>query len=288
MHKIKVSEKFFSFQGEGRFVGVPSVFLRTFGCNFRCKQFGLPEPVTGKYNPEVEAIVKNIDQFKIFDELPLVSTGCDTYASIYPEFQHLSPYRTVDELRSEFSKLLGTDGRWTRPNGNDIHLVITGGDPLLGWQRAYPALLEQESRYGLRNVTFETNGTQSVSDELAAFAVRYQNQIQFTFSVSPKLSASGESWSDAICPQVVSTYENYGFAYLKFVVDRPVHFDEADRAVAEYREQGFRGPVYVMPVGGVVSVYEGNKFSIAEEALRRGYYYSPRLHIDLFGNQWGT
>ena len=288
MHKIKVSEKFFSCQGEGRFVGVPSIFLRTFGCNFRCKQFGLPEPVTSKYNPEVEQIIKIVDQFKNYEDLPLVSSGCDTYSSIYPEFQHLSPYYTVEELRSEFNKLLGGDGLWTKPNGNDIHLVITGGEPLLGWQRAYPELLEQESRYGLRNVTFETNGTQAVSAELADFANRYGDKIQFTFSVSPKLSASGESWSDAICPQVVSTYENYGFAYLKFVVDRPVHFDEADRAVAEYREHGFRGPAYVMPVGGVVSVYDGNRFNIAEEALRRGYYYSPRLHIDLFGNQWGT
>jgi len=34
--KLKVSEIFYSAQGEGRFVGVPSVFLRTFGCNFTC------------------------------------------------------------------------------------------------------------------------------------------------------------------------------------------------------------------------------------------------------------
>lgn len=269
-------------------MGVPSIFLRTFGCNFRCKQFGLTEPVTGKYNPEVEAIVKNIDQFRILDELPLVSTGCDTYASIYPEFQHLSPYYTVEELRTEFGKLLGSGGSWIRPNGNDIHLVITGGEPLLGWQKAYPALLEQESRYGLANVTFETNGTQGIGAELAEFADQYRNKIQFTFSVSPKLSASGESWSDAIRPHIVSRYEKYGFTYLKFVVERPEHFDEADQAVSEYREQGFQGPVYVMPVGGVVSVYDGNRFNIAEAALERGYYYSPRLHIDLFGNQWGT
>lgn len=272
-------------------MGVPSIFLRTFGCNFRCKQFGLTEPVTGKYNPEVEAIVKNIDQFRILDELPLVSTGCDTYASIYPEFQHLSPYYTVEELRTEFGKLLGSSGSWIRPNGNDIHLVITGGEPLLGWQRVYPDLLEQESRWGLRNVTFETNGTQEVNAELGKFIDAYArgyNQIEFTFSVSPKLSASGESWSDAIRPHIVSRYEEYGFTYLKFVVERPEHFDEADQAVSEYREQGFQGPVYVMPVGGVVSVYDGNRFNIAEAALERGYYYSPRLHIDLFGNQWGT
>ena len=38
--KLRYSEAFYSIQGEGRFVGVPSVFLRTFGCNFECAGFG--------------------------------------------------------------------------------------------------------------------------------------------------------------------------------------------------------------------------------------------------------
>jgi len=287
MKTINYTEIFKSVQGEGRFVGVPSIFLRTFGCNFRCKEFGCSEKIKGSHNPEVAQIIKNINQYETIDDLPLVKSGCDSYVSVYPEFKRFSKKSTIKEIRESFAKLL-PQGHWTYPNGNDVHLVITGGEPLLGWQRVYPVLLEQESRYGLRNVTFETNGTQAVNADLADFADRYRDEIQFTFSVSPKLSASGESWADAIKPEVVSRYEYYGFTYLKFVVDCPAHFAEADRAVAEYREQGFMGPVYVMPVGGVVSVYDGNRFNIAEEALRRGYYYSPRLHIDLFGNQWGT
>jgi len=39
--KLRYSEAFYSVQGEGKFVGVPSLFLRTFGCNFRCMNFGL-------------------------------------------------------------------------------------------------------------------------------------------------------------------------------------------------------------------------------------------------------
>jgi 7-carboxy-7-deazaguanine synthase len=267
---------------------VPSIFLRTFGCNFRCKQFGLKDAVTGPYNPEVEQVIKILNQFEKYEDLPLVNSGCDTYSSIYPEFKHLSPYYTMDELREEFVKLL-PHNQWIQPNGNDVHLVITGGEPLLGWQRVYPTLLEQESKYGLRNVTFETNGTQPITAELATFADQQSRDgIQFTFSVSPKLSASGEKWDDAIKPQVVSDYEKYGFTYLKFVVDSPEHFDEADRAVAEYRAAGFMGPVYVMPVGGVVAVYDKNEFHVATEALKRGYYFSPRLQITLWGNQWGT
>lgn len=285
MNAINYTEIFVSHQGEARFVGVPSIFLRTFGCNFRCKQFGCSEKIEDTHNPEVIQIIEDIDQYKTIDDLPLVKTGCDSYVSVYPEFRRFSKKSTVEELREHFAQLL-PDSKWIHANGNDVHLVITGGEPLLGWQRVYPALLSNESEYGLKNVTFETNGTQQLNEDLCRFIDSVRERIHFTFSVSPKLSASGEKWADAIRPEVVIKYEQYGFTYLKFVVERPEHFDEADRAVAEYRNAGFAGPVYVMPVGGVVSVYEGNKFNIAEAALQRGYYYSPRLHIDLYGNAW--
>jgi 7-carboxy-7-deazaguanine synthase len=98
---------------------------------------------------------------------------------------------------------------------------------------------------------------------------------------------SGEAWEDAIKPDVVVNYQQYGLTYLKFVVNNPVDFDEVDQAVAEYRAAGFMGPVYVMPVGGTVEGYTGNLHFVADEALKRGYYYSPRLHVDLWGNGWG-
>jgi 7-carboxy-7-deazaguanine synthase len=138
---------------------------------------------------------------------------------------------------------------------------------------------------GLRHITFETNGTQELSAEFKQYLLNWFGEI--TFSVSPKLSVSGETWDDAIKPSIVWDYETYGITYLKFVVEKIEDFDELDRAVQQYRLQGFAGPVFVMPVGGVVSVYDGNRINVADEALRRGYWYSPRLHVDLWGNGWG-
>ena len=57
MAKIKVSELFYSIQGEGRYQGVPSVFLRTFGCNFKCAGFGLPK---GQLTKEVDGVAEQV------------------------------------------------------------------------------------------------------------------------------------------------------------------------------------------------------------------------------------
>lgn len=286
MTKLKVSEIFYSAQGEGRFVGVPSVFLRTFGCNFTCAGFGMP---AGEKSIERDFVVP--ENYQRFEDLPLVHTGCDSYPSWDPRFKHLSPVLSVDQV-AEAALALTPNHHWQQENGNDVHLVITGGEPLLGWQRAYPDLLDQPNMRDLRNLTFETNGTQSLHNDFANYLTGWALSTdtwdrEITFSVSPKLSASGEVWQEAIQPDVILEYQDIGHTYLKFVVDSIEHFNEVDRAVAEYRKAGFEGAVYVMPVGGVVSVYDGNRFNVAEEALRRGYCYSPRLHIDIWQNGWG-
>jgi len=284
--KLKVSEIFYSAQGEGRFVGVPSVFLRTFGCNFTCSGFGMPR---GECSTERDAV--DVKLYKKYEDLPLVNTGCDSYASWDPRFKSLSPTQETSKVIDRMLALT-PNGRWAQDNGNDVHLVITGGEPLLGWQRVYPELLEAIEMRDLKNITFETNGTQELHPDFVEYLQNWIGipsitQREITFSVSAKLSPSGEAWEDAIKPEIVASYQQVGRTYLKFVVEKPEDFDEVEDAVAEYRSEGFEGVVYIMPVGGVVSVYDGNKFNVADEAMRRGYYYSPRLHVDLWGNSWG-
>lgn len=282
MTKIKVSEMFYSLQGEGRFVGVPSVFLRTFGCNFTCSGFGMQQ---GEKSMERHFVIA--EKYSKFEDLPLVSTGCDSYASWDPRFKNLSPVLEIDAVVDGLMSLT-PNNHWVQSNGNDVHLVITGGEPLLGWQRAYPDLLDHERMQDLKNITFETNGTQALHSEFKEYLSLWgQNGREVTFSVSPKINASGEPWEEAVRPEVVAEYQEVGHTYLKFVVSTFGHFGEVDRATEEYRRAGFTGDVYFMPVGGVVDVYDENKFSVADEALKRGYRYSPRLHVDLWGNGWG-
>ena len=145
----------------------------------------------------------------------------------------------------------------------------------------------------LKEITFETNGTQKLSVDFSEYLFQEWTRFgrdydQLTFSVSPKLSVSGEKWEDAIKPEIVKEYQNIGYTYLKFVVASRYDVAEAEQAVNEYRKEGFSGPVYLMPVGGVESVYELNARSVAVMAMERGWRYSDRLQVPLFKNEWGT
>jgi 7-carboxy-7-deazaguanine synthase len=280
MSHLKISELFYSIQGEGRYMGVPSIFLRTYGCNFTCGGFGMPK---GQLSVERDNI--DAESFTEYKSLPLVSTGCDSYASWDPRFKHLSPVLTTDSLADSMCDLL-PHKRWM-----DEHLVITGGEPLLGWQRAYPDLLSHDKMKMLKELTFETNGTQMLSTEFYQYLSdwkRMREKNALTFSVSPKLSISGEKWEEAICPDVIRQYQDVGFVYLKFVIATEEDAIEADKAVKEFRAGGFRGPVYLMPCGGVESIYNMNARRVADEACKRGWRYSDRLQVPLFKNEWGT
>jgi organic radical activating enzyme len=83
------------------------------------------------------------------------------------------------------------------------------------------------------------------------------------------------------------SYADIGHTYLKFVVETDEHIDEAIRATDAYRRAGFTGVIYLMPQGGVVEPYDKNKLRIADICCAQGWNYSPRLHVDLWGNGWG-
>jgi hypothetical protein len=284
--KIKIAELFYSIQGEGRYMGVPSVFLRTFGCNFKCAGFGMPK---GEASQEASNIVMDFIKsgdtlYKNYNELPLVSTGCDSYASWHPAFRNLSPLMEIDGIVERIMEML-PHKEW-----RDEHLVITGGEPLLGWQKQYPDLLSHPKMDLLKELTFETNGTMRLTSTFKDYLQEW-NGIgrELTFSVSPKLSGSGEPRTDAIRPEVIASYDEIGYTYLKFVVATEEDVAEALEVIKLYEDGGYLNPiVYLMPVGGVESVYTLNNRRVAELAMKYGLRYSDRLQVPLFKNEWGT
>jgi 7-carboxy-7-deazaguanine synthase len=285
MSKLKISELFYSIQGEGKFMGVPSIFLRTFGCNFTCDGFGMLPGEKSQERIKIAAL-DSFGPYTNYKELPLVSTGCDSYASWDPAFKHLSPVIDTKDIVKSICEML-PHKEW-----REEHLVITGGEPLLGWQRAYPDLLNHPSMQGLKEITFETNGTQLLTSDfkqyLEDWGIEKRGYNAITFSVSAKLGVSGESREDAILPDVVCEYEKVGYTYLKFVIASEEDAAEALEVIGIYRAAGFKGPAYLMPIGGVEKVYGMNNRNVAAFAIKHGLRYSDRLQVPLFKNEWGT
>ena len=121
---------------------------------------------------------------KEFNDLPIIHTGCDTYASIYPEFKNYNMLKGVDEVVEHLCSLT-PNGKWVQDNGQDIHLIMTGGEPLLAWQRLYVELFEHPRMKDLKNVTFETNTTQLLHKDFKQY-LQDQDRFEVTWSCSPK------------------------------------------------------------------------------------------------------
>lgn len=145
-------------------------------------------------------------------------------------------------------------------------------------------------------LTWETNGTQELTDEFCDYFLQYP--AEKFFSVSPKLfSVSGERAEKAIKPETVEFYQRY-FAsdgQLKFVINGSQEaWDELEETVTKFRDAGVTWPVWIMPVGATLEAQEGlvNNYipagQIATEAFKRGYNVSARVHTYLWGNVMGT
>ena len=309
-HKLRYSEMFYSLQGEGRYVGVPSLFLRLFGCNFECTGFGQDRD-RSKWVPEKD-MPHNQDypDVKSIEDLPVPGIGCDSSFSWGKKWGHLASYDDIDTIIKKMdmvdwygkknSEWITGDISPALLQDDGVHLVITGGEPLLkGFQPGVFELMthpELKTRY----VTIETNGTQIFSpydycknndfmfpDHHRKFGTNKNEGI--TWSVSPKLYNSGEAWSDAIRPEALASYNAwpYSYLYLKFVIRDEEDIKEVQQAVKEYDHARVNiDAVYLMPEGALDHQIEEKK--IAELALKYGYKYSPRLHLNLFGNEWGT
>lgn len=282
MSKIKVAELFYSLQGEGQYIGTPSIFLRAFGCNFQCAGFSMPR---GQKSEERLAV--DPSKYEKYEDLPLVHTGCDSYASWDVRFKHLSPMMSVEQIADKIQELL-PGGKFS----NDKHLILTGGEPLLGWQRSYVELFEEFKKrdMNLTHITFETNGTQPLKQELKDY-IEHNYDLNVTYSVSSKLPSSGEAWEDAIKPEIIKEY--FGFSdlvYFKWVVSSEDDYADVVRAVEEYGKvcDMSRIPVYLMPAGGTTLHYDNNERWVADLAMKNGWRYTPRLQVQLWKNAWGT
>lgn len=293
---LRISEIFYSIQGEGSRAGHPSVFVRVFGCNFRCPGFGMPKGQVSTEPDEIaNEVLANPDKYPTYESLPLARTGCDSYPSWHPKLKDYSPEMTAEEIIKKIDSVIPKN-----VDKNRIDIVFTGGEPLLKCnQREIVDLLNKNREYfkNFDSFTFETNGTQEVLDEVkGVFSIDISRPL--IISISPKLSCSGVPSSKAIKPDVISDIFDsvwgggISHTYLKFVVNP--EFIEDQLTEIEYVLQSIHPthnvdiPVYLMPEGGTEERYNDNMKKVADVAMKKGYRFCPRLHVTLFGNSWAS
>ena len=141
------------------------------------------------------------------------------------------------------------------------------------------------------NVTFETNGSKFCEDNMIEYFNSEGKMVHVTWSTSPKLSISAEKLEDTLKPECLVSMNKVENSYLynKFVVRDMEDFSEVDMFVEAYIKEGvFVDAVYCMPEGATFEQQALTEKDVAEACMQTGYKFSPRLHINLFGNAWGT
>ena len=281
-------------QGEGHYTGVPTVWLRVWGCNFECGGFGEANPTDpSTWNLDYQTI--DISSIKRMEDLPVWNTGCDSSYSWSKKFAHLAHKGSAESICDKLEEFLKSEsnpeGRFLHPKSKQwTHMAFTGGEPMMSQNALVDVMLEFARRGNMpKYVTVETNGTQLGRTKFTEYLSDTFDGIEWFWSVSPKLYLSGEKWDDAIKPQVVSQYNQLSNkGQLKYVCDGSERaWTEIERATELYREAGIDWPVWIMPVGATVDGQNKVAARVTEEAVQRGYNVSARVHAYIFANVIG-
>lgn len=286
------SEIFYSMQGEGKYTGEPTAWLRFFLCNLQCDGFGQKDPTDpSTYKLPYQDV--NVEDYDKIEKLPVFAYGCDSSYSWSKKFRHLQHKATPEAIAERI-----LDSIPNRSFDNNIHMCFTGGEPLMRHaQAATVDIIEYYKKIGQQvpSVTFETNGTQPLTDDFYDYWVWNQietNQELF-FSVSPKLwTVAGEQRKKAIKPEVVAKYyELSSNGQLKFVCNGTKEsWNEIDDVVKMFRDAGVHYPIWIMPLGGTIEGQKGEidghipAHEIADETLKRGWRVAARVHAYLWEN----
>ena len=296
---IEISEIFMSLEGEGPHNSRPTVYIRFARCNFTCSGFNNPSNVrdANGYAP----LGFSPDQYTTLSSIPTVTSGCDSQYAVNPEFAHMWEKLTIDEIADRLKELLPR-GAWTHPDtGLPVILSLTGGEPMLRWKRM-KELINHPFISQCKHVLVETNCSVPLSYETIGDISEWLAQDstrRWTWSNSPKLSASGEKWDDAIKPEISSRQlmvrgreqHTQVDQYFKFVCGaNQEQFDEVKRAMAAYNElvDNVQPNVWIMPEACTTEQQNDIAKEVAVMCMDQGFLFCYRLQNALWGNSIGT
>jgi organic radical activating enzyme len=281
-------------QGEGKYTGAPSIWIRLFLCQLQCDGFSQKDP-TDASTYELPYKDFDVDSVDRVEDLPVWEYGCDSSYTWAKKFKKLMHNETPEDVVDRLEGLL-PDGKW----GN-FHFCITGGEPLLkNNQKAVVSMLEVMVERGNfpKYITFETNSVEPVKEPLLDILnkLREEHGVELFMSLSPKLfRVSGETEDKAINYSSIRHNCTISDDYqLKFVVDTHEEtWNDMERILGHLeRDIQFpafhRSKIWTMPVGAREEEQNDIQKEVADMTIAKGYNFAARVHCMVHGNFIGT
>jgi 7-carboxy-7-deazaguanine synthase len=236
---MKICEQFLTLQGEGKYLGYPSYFIRTTGCNLRCAW-------------------KNRDGS---------ITKCDTpYTSWRPE-------KGWDFDMADTLNLLAQK--------KARHVVITGGEPMMQKDITDVANCFIEKGY---LVTIETNGTIYNEKLHPSTFISCSPKLKSSYpqedSQALRLHCKNNSNLEDSLDKIIQHFEDY---QIKFVVN-----DQKDWGEVLHWQKKLQIPrdkVWIMPQGISKEQLQSKAIWLFQMCMEEGFSFTPRMHVDIFGNK---
>ena len=160
---------------------------------------------------------------------------------------------------------------------NCRRLVVTGGEPLVQQMEFIDVLEILRERDPRWIIEIETNGTILPESDLDALVAQ--------FNVSPKLANSGNPESLRIDEEALAFFAQSPKAWFKFVITGKGDLEEV--AALQERFSLAAEHILLMPEGRHPDAIRPRRRWLAEECQNRGYRFSDRLHIELWGEERG-
>lgn len=251
---IYLVESFYTFQGEGRYAGTPSVFIRFGGCNLRCEGFN------------TKTTLKN----------GAVLTGCDSIRAVDRK-SFLSHWKKIEDenvLIKEIEQYL------KKPNCKP-DIVFTGGEPLLYHKED---IFCETIKYFISleyRITIETNATINIDFE------KYPCFKDVVFAMSVKLSNSKEPYEKRVNKEAISSILcNTKDSFFKFVLDKNIiDSKKAQKEIKDIIMKFNNSKVYCMPLGSSAEELKQHDKAVANFCIENCFCYMDRLHIRLWNNK---
>ncbi|WP_336001223.1 7-carboxy-7-deazaguanine synthase QueE [Halorientalis halophila] len=246
---LPINELFHSLQGEGRLAGVPSVFVRTSGCNLRC---WFCDSYHTSWEPshawlDLDEIVAEVERFAA-DHVVLTGGEPLLHEESVALLDRLDAagYHTTVETNGTVYRDAAIDLASVSPklaSSTPVADLVAEGTPRPDGEPVDAAAAERHEADRLDLAA------------LARLVEDYDTQLKFVVTGPDDLDE------------------------IDRLVDRVR--DAASATVADT-------DVLLMPEGTTRETLDENRGTVAELALDRGYRYTPRLHVDLWNDAPGT